>query len=232
MSHSSWARKRSARSAAKCSKMMMKILSLDSSSPVASVAFVSVIKGTPEVLFERQTPHARSDSSALFAGLRDAVETCGLPDALCVGLGPGSYNGLRAGIAAARGFATARNLPLHAIPSPLALHGPDEGFWAVGDARGGHYWIARIQLGVFMEEPRLLSPVETLSHLSSYADLPILGSAVLPKIGNLLIETPSAVRLAILAEKNDPSFLVSGTPEPIYLKPPHITHPRATATVS
>ena len=210
----------------------MKILSLVSSSPVASVAFVSVIKGTPEVLFERQTPHARSDSSALFAGLRDAVETCGLPDALCVGLGPGSYNGLRAGIAAARGFATARNLPLHAIPSPLALHGPDEGFWAVGDARGGHYWIARIQLGVFMEEPRLLSPVETLSHLSSYADLPILGSAVLPKIGNLLIETPSAVRLAILAEKNDPSFLVSGTPEPIYLKPPHITHPRATATVS
>ena len=209
----------------------MKILSLDSSSPVASVAFVSFIKGTPEVLFEKQTPHARSDSAALFEGLRDAVERCGLPDALCVGLGPGSYNGLRAGIAAARGFATARNLPLYAIPSPLALHGPDEGFWALGDARGGHYWIARMQLGVFVEEPRLLSPAETQSHLHSHANLPVLGSAALPKIESLVIATPSAVRLAILAEKNDPSFLVSGTPEPIYLKPPHITPPRATATV-
>jgi tRNA threonylcarbamoyl adenosine modification protein YeaZ len=211
--------------------MTMKILSLDSSSTVASVAFVSFIKGTPEVLFEKQTPHARSDSSALFEGLRDAVETCGLPDALCVGLGPGSYNGLRAGIAAARGFATARNLPLHAIPSPLALQGPDEGFWAVGDARGGHYWIARIHLGVFVEEPRLLSPAEMLSHLSSYADLPVVGSAALAEIESLVIATPSAVRLAILAEKNDPSFLVSGTPVPIYLKPPHITPPKATATV-
>jgi tRNA threonylcarbamoyl adenosine modification protein YeaZ len=209
----------------------VKILSLDSSSSVASVACVSITAEEREVLFEKQTPHARSDSSALFEGLSDAVETCGAPDALVVGLGPGSYNGLRAGIAAARGFATARNLPLHAIPSPLALHGPDEGFWAIGDARGGHYWMARIRRGVFVEEPRLLSPAETLSHLSSSKDLIILGSAALPEIESLVITTPSAVRLAILAEKNDPSFLVSGTPEPIYLKPPHITPPRATATV-
>jgi hypothetical protein len=92
--------------------------------------------------------------------------------------------------------------------------------------------MARIQRGVFVEEPRLLSPAETLSHLSSSKDLIILGSAALPEIESLVITTPSAVRLAILAEKNDPSFLVSGTPEPIYLKPPHITPPRATATVT
>ena len=91
--------------------------------------------------------------------------------------------------------------------------------------------MARIRRGVFVEEPRLLSPAETLSHLSSSKDLIILGSAALPEIESLVITTPSAVRLAILAEKNDPSFLVSGTPEPIYLKPPHITPPRATATV-
>ncbi len=211
---------------------MMKILSLDSSSPVASVAFVSFTGGMPEVLLEKQTPHARSDSAVLFEGLRDAVERCGLPDAICVGLGPGSYNGLRTGIAAARGFATARHLPLHAIPSPLALHEQDEGFWAVGDARGGHYWIARVQQGVFVEKPQLLSPAETLSHLSSYIDLPVLGSAGLPEIESLVIATPSAVRLAILAEKNDPFFLVSRTPVPIYLKPPHITPLRATAIVS
>jgi tRNA threonylcarbamoyl adenosine modification protein YeaZ len=213
----------------------MKILSLDSSSAIASVACVTFADGKSEILFEKQTPHARSDSAALFQGLREALDACGAPDALCVGLGPGSYNGLRAGIAAARGFATALNLPLHAIPSPLGLPGPEEGFWAVGDARGGHYWVARIHQETFVESPSLLSPSETRIHLIS-ADLPVLGSTALEGVEQLQISTPNAVRLAILAEKNDPSFLVTGTPEPIYLKPPHITSPRAieraTATAS
>ncbi len=208
----------------------MKILALDSSSSVASVACVSFVKEKQEVLFERKTPHARSDSSALFEGLREAVDACGAPDALCVGSGPGSYNGLRAGIAAARGFATALNLPLHAIPSPLGLPGPEKGFWAVGDARGGHYWIARIVQGAFVDSPHLLSPEETLIHLNSLHDLAILSSTTLPDIEHLEISTPCAVRLAILSEKNDPSFLVTGTPEPIYLKPPHITAPRIITT--
>jgi len=210
----------------------VKILALDSSSSVASVAFVSFAEGTQDVLFERKTPHARSDSSALFEGLKEAVDACGATDALCVGLGPGSYNGLRAGIAAARGFATALNLPLHAIPSPLGLLGPEKGFWAIGDARGGHYWIARIEQGAFVEPPHLLSPEATLIHLNSLDDLSRLSSSALPGIERLEISTPCAVRLAILAKKNDPSFVVTGTPEPIYLKPPHITAPRAFTTAS
>jgi len=48
----------------------MNILSLDSSSSVASVSVVSFGKEEPEVRFESNTPHARSDSSALFAALR------------------------------------------------------------------------------------------------------------------------------------------------------------------
>jgi hypothetical protein len=45
------------------------------------------------------------------------------------------------------------------------------------------------------------------------------------------IATPAAHRLAILAEKKDPSYLVSLTPEPLYLKPPHITAPKASAAI-
>jgi tRNA threonylcarbamoyl adenosine modification protein YeaZ len=215
----------------------MRILALDSSSPVASVAVVSFQDGAAKILFEENTPHARSDSSALFHALEAAVYACGKPDALCVGLGPGSYNGLRAGIAAARGFATALALPLHAIPSPLALPGPDSGFWAVGDARGGHYWIARISNGHFLEEPRLLLPGDALAHASTQ-DIPILSAGPLGELLNpvdsglhasmvVTIATPGAHRLAILAEKKDPSYLVPLTPEPLYLKPPHITVPKA-----
>ncbi len=208
----------------------MKILALDSSSPIASVAVVSFGNGDATVDFESNTPHARSDSSALFAALQQAVDSCGTPDALCVGLGPGSYNGLRAGIAAARAFATALNIPLHAVPSPLGLPGPGSGFWAAGDARGGHYWIAAIKEGRFLEKPILLLPPEASLHLRSRPSFPILSATELPGCDDMTMATPDATRLAMLAKTSDPFFLTSGTPEPLYLKPPHITAPRPSAS--
>jgi tRNA threonylcarbamoyladenosine biosynthesis protein TsaB len=200
----------------------MKILALDSSSLVTSVTFVTIDE-IPNILFHSDTPHNRSDSSAIFEGLQSAVALCGLPDSLCVGLGPGSYNGLRAGIAAARAYATALDIPLFALPSPLALPGPDSGFWAVGDARGGHYWMASVKHRAFLQEPCLLTPTELTIALRAHPDLPIFSSSSLPDIDNLIIATPDARRLAILAKKADPCL---GTPEPLYLKPPHITAPR------
>lgn len=209
----------------------MKILAIDSSSPVASVAFVSIQGNVSEMLFRSDVAHKRSDSSALFEGLQSAVALYGLPDALCVGLGPGSYNGLRAGIAAARAFATALELPLFSFASPLALPGPDEGFWAVGDARGGHYWMAAVQGGVFLQEPKLVAPSDILQELQSHPDFPLLSSSPLAGLEHLIQATPDAGRLAKLAKKADPcSSVDSITPKPLYLKPPHITTPR-TATV-
>ncbi len=204
----------------------MKILALDSSSPVTSIALVAFAaqeEKNPEVLFRSDTPHQRSDASPLFEGLQAALATDTLPDALCVGLGPGSYNGLRAGIAAGRAFATALEVPLLALPSPLALPGPASGFWAVGDARGGHYWIACVKNGFFLEEPCLYSPEEAALHLLLQTDFPILSSILLPGLESLQHATPDAGRLAIQSKKTTP---LAGTPEPLYLKPPHITSPR------
>jgi len=198
------------------------ILALDSSTSVASVAFVSVDGSSSDIRFLCNTPHHRSDSSALFTGLQAAVAAGGIPDAVCVGLGPGSYNGLRAGIATARAFATALEIPLHALPSPLALQAPASTFWAIGDARGGHYWIACIQDGTFLEEPRLILPSEITLHFQTRPDLLILASAPLPEI-DLLLATPCAAQLAILAKNKD---AIAGTPEPLYLKPTHITPSR------
>lgn len=204
----------------------MKILALDSSSHVASVAVVEFAAGEETILFEQNTAHARADSSALFLAMEKAVSLCGTPDALCVGLGPGSYNGLRASIAAVRAMATALERPLHAIPSPLAL--PHQGaFWAIGDARGGHFWVACVHDGTFLDPPILLPPSEIPQRLATRPELPVLGSTSLEGIPSLRIATPSSVILARLAQQHDPVYLSPLTPEPLYLKPPHITAPKA-----
>lgn len=205
----------------------MKILSLDSSSHVTSVALIAFDGQDETTLYEQNTPHARSDSSALFGSLEAAVSSGGQPDALCVGLGPGSYNGLRASLAVARAWSTARNLPLHAIPSPLATPGPEEGFQMAGDARGGHYWITSVKEGHFVSAPVLLAPDEAIAHLHN-SPWPVIGTAPLPGVDSLQILSPSALLLARLACRHDPLYLSPLTPEPIYLKPPHITAPRRT----
>lgn len=205
----------------------MRILALDSSSQVASVAVVEFASGSENLLFEENTAHARSDSSALFQSLQNAVSACGAPDALCVGLGPGSYNGLRASIATARAMATALGRPLQALASPLAIPGSEKGFWVVGDARGGQLWVACVQRGAFLEEPHLIAPQDMADHLAARPDFPVLGPAPLAGIPLLRTSAPSATALARLAHRCDPMYLSDLTPEPFYLKPPHITAPKS-----
>jgi tRNA threonylcarbamoyl adenosine modification protein YeaZ len=203
----------------------MILLSLDCSSPVVSVALVA----EDRVLFRENTPHARSDSAPLFRSLEAAIASHGRPDGLCVGLGPGSYNGIRASIAAARAMATALEIPLYAIPSPLGVPGPGTGFLMAGDARGGHSWLARVENGQLSGAP-LLVPKEDLPELlAKDPDLPCLTASPMEGISSETA-TPDAALLAHAALRSDPFYRCHGTPEPLYLKPPHITTPRTNPT--
>lgn len=199
----------------------MKLLSIDSSSSVVSVAMVA----EGRLLFGENTPHARSDSSPLFRSLESAVATQGRPDALCVGLGPGSYNGIRAAISAARAMASALGIPLHGIPSPLGIPGPSTGFQVAGDARGGHFWLARLENGVMTTGPLLVPNGDLAATVAERPDLPCLAVSPLQGIDAEIV-TPEAALLAGVALRSDPFYRCHATPEPLYLKPPHITTPR------
>ncbi len=67
--------------------------------------------------------------------------------AVVVVIGPGTYTGVRAGMAAALGIADARHLPLHAVGSLEVLAcgdaGAIDGDWMVADAGRGALYAAR-----------------------------------------------------------------------------------------
>ncbi len=79
----------------------------------------------------------------------DALDLAGV-ERIVVGLGPGSFAGIRSALAFAQGYALATGCEVLGMPSACAL--ADGGkLVVVGDARRGLYWIARFD-GFRLEE--------------------------------------------------------------------------------
>lgn len=98
-----------------------------------------------EVLFEKALPLGLSNSRLLEPAILELLSSGGITakelDFVAVGMGPGSYTGLRVGAASAKGLSIGCKIPLVGIPS---LHGfvpPVMGrYMAVVDAKiGGVY---------------------------------------------------------------------------------------------
>jgi tRNA threonylcarbamoyladenosine biosynthesis protein TsaB len=95
-------------------------LAIDTSTPRGAVALLRDDKPLAEATFDRSQPGQNLFDVAgrLLAGNQLNVDDIGL---LAVGLGPGSFTGIRVGIAAAKGLALPRKLPLKGASSFDAL---------------------------------------------------------------------------------------------------------------
>jgi tRNA threonylcarbamoyladenosine biosynthesis protein TsaB len=97
----------------------MLILALDTSTPWTSCALVDPDRGV--VAESLHSPPAKA-GEILPGALVDLCEgDLSRVDALAVGLGPGSFTGLRVGLAALKAIAYARELPLAGVSSLRAL---------------------------------------------------------------------------------------------------------------
>ncbi|TCO76431.1 tRNA (adenosine(37)-N6)-threonylcarbamoyltransferase complex dimerization subunit type 1 TsaB [Marinisporobacter balticus] len=99
----------------------MKILALDTSSIVATVAVMDEGK----LIGEYTIHHKRTHSQKLMPMIEELLKNCELTmqdiDVVAVAEGPGSFTGLRIGVATAKGLAHAVNIPVVGISTLDAL---------------------------------------------------------------------------------------------------------------
>ncbi|MEI7958384.1 MAG: tRNA (adenosine(37)-N6)-threonylcarbamoyltransferase complex dimerization subunit type 1 TsaB [Verrucomicrobiota bacterium] len=198
----------------------MTILAIETSTHQGSVAVLH----EGRIVFSESCGAGRSHSSLLFAVLERALQAVPEPariDQIAVGLGPGSYAGVRIAISAATGLALSTGAELVGLPSIAAL-GEGE-YVALGDARRETYYFARVRDGECVEGPVLLSAEELAQKLAG-CSVPVLASEEIAAVIPAAIEFcyPCAERLAKLAAEAR-SITARGDLEPIYLREAHIT---------
>ena len=191
----------------------MLTLAFDTATGVATCGLVR----DGEVLSERRTRAAAvlADADEL---LREARLTPSDLDLLAVGVGPGSFTGLRIGLAAARGLALACDLPVAGISTLDALAAGAPGAVPVIDAR------RREVFSLVAGEARCLTPAD----LAVEPDRTYVGDGavryrpVIEEAGGVVPPDESELHLprgrfqAQLAGEGGAADLV----EPIYLRAP------------
>ena len=153
----------------------MKILALEFSSPQRSVAVIAN-GATPGNWTEHEAIEAGAESNTPFEMIKNVLSAAGVErgqvQVLVVGLGPGSYTGIRSAIAIAQGWQLAREVSLQGLSSVecLAAQAHAEGIRGpvciVIDAQRGEFYLGRYELDAVgwreLEPLRLASREEIL----------------------------------------------------------------------
>lgn len=203
----------------------MKILALELSSGRGSLAWLA----DGEEIFAQSFSNDRKHSGLFFENLQLCLERGGAPDAIVVGLGPGSYAGVRIAIAAAVGLRAASAAKLTGIPSICGIEAAAREYAVIGDARRGSFFFGRVSDGRMIEGPSL-HPGEELETRMMERSWPIYASEKLARFPLAMLAYPSARRLAELTRDRVGEIADTQLLEPIYLREPHITAPKTPRT--
>jgi tRNA threonylcarbamoyladenosine biosynthesis protein TsaB len=199
----------------------MTILAIDTSTHHGTVALL--VDG--ELRLDETFTADRRTSAALFPVLARALAAAARVDQVAIGLGPGSYAGVRIAIAAAIGLKLGLRAQLVGLPSVAALETNAPAYLAIGDARRDTFYFTHVEDGLCTAGPLLATADELHTLLAAHSALPVFTSVPLPAFPSAEIALPSAVRLARLAHAGR-GLTATGDLEPIYLREPHITQPK------
>jgi len=213
------------------------ILAVETSTPVCSVALIA---GGELYLTEETT--ANRHSEMLLSMIRDLLQRSSLGlselDALAIGRGPGSFTGIRIGIAAVQGLAFSTDLPVISISSlaSLAAQTQSSRVLAALDARMGQvYWgayridrshksdtVARLVGQEYVSNPELVQAPDEEHWVGAGSAWSAYASQLPKDLLQASIETeirPSAASTALLATGR---FLAGGGVCAEALKPAYL----------
>ena len=155
-------------------------------------------------------------AASLIPSLQQALGDQPRPDQILVGVGPGSFSGIRSAIASAEGLATVWHCPVLPIRSTgsLAWQFPEATLLGVfSDARRGDVFATFYASGK-LERPTSVHPISELPRLLSRCTLAVTPDG-LPGVGQTAL--PNAPTLAAYLHAHG---LEPGLPlEPIHLRP-------------
>jgi len=199
----------------------MSVLALELSTGQGSLAWFN-----KDVQIVRNWPNDRKNSGLFFENLQSIVAKCGPPEKIIVGLGPGSYAGVRIAISAAIGIARAASVELFGYPSICAIDVAADDYFVIGDARRNSFYLARVTNRNLVGGFDLFSETELREKLAGLGTIvPLVSSDRLTGWSSVEEHFPSARILAQLGQ--DPARKLLLPPiEPIYLREPHVTMPK------
>jgi tRNA threonylcarbamoyladenosine biosynthesis protein TsaB len=214
----------------------MIILAIDTALSACSAAVLTTGNG-PDRLFERVAPMARGHAEALMPLLDELLAESGVTlrdiDRFAVTVGPGTFTGVRVGVAAVRGFALATGKPaigvntLSAIAETARMCGAEGAILVAMDARRGEIYAQGFTAcGRPLNEPvvaRMEAVLDglpdTITCVAGTAAREVFEAAAAHQrrlVAVPGIEWPSPAAVARLACTEAPIC----PPTPLYLRPP------------
>jgi tRNA threonylcarbamoyladenosine biosynthesis protein TsaB len=229
-----------------------RVLCLDTSTPWARVAMLDetgeLLAGA-EAMAERHSAHVLKLCDEVLRGAGVRPEALA---AIACGAGPGSFTGLRVGLAVAKGLALATGAPLllvsslQALAEDIARVAPDARFVVpcIDAGKGEVYAFAcAVEDGVVASggEPWRLPPEALLGRLAELTDPVVAGNgadrhaaALDAHLRRIVVAGPTALSIGALAlprlRRGEADDLEKAVP--FYGRPPDITKPRSIEKTS
>ncbi len=220
----------------------MYILSLDSAGNACSAC----VWCDGRVLAEAREEMARGQDARLVPLTQNVMAKAGMTfdglDRIAVTRGPGSFTGLRIGLAAARGFGLAANKPVVGVDRFMLyreqFNKADYDLLVVLESKRLELYCRLYPAQGKPQEACMLPPEDIAALVHKNTRLKIAGDAqekmrefVLSDVEILSLRESEAATCALLAswaDMNDPAFL----PRPYYLRPPDVTLAKAGGRTS
>jgi tRNA threonylcarbamoyl adenosine modification protein YeaZ/ribosomal-protein-alanine acetyltransferase len=221
----------------------MLILALDTSMAACSVCIYDADRDA--VLAQRMALMGRGQAEALAPMVQDAMQEAGVAysslNRVAVTIGPGTFTGVRIGLAFARGLGVSLGIPVAGFNSLAAIACNDRSasrpIIVASDARNHEIYLGvygadgeeRSPPAVFkLADAKNFLPEKPVTIIGTGADAVLEGTANHRHVRSQAGDFPNAANFARLATLMQPTGF---PPEPLYLRPPDVKLPAQFSTV-